>query len=76
MVKKEVLALEEMARQLFLEIVDLNSTVDRINFSKTFMGKYFNFVGFFFANYCAFKILIVNKITYLRNLFFIYSTMN
>lgn len=57
-VKKEVLALEEMARQLFLEIVDLNSTVDRINFSKTFMGKYFNFVGFFFANYCAFKILI------------------
>ncbi len=60
-VKKEVMALEEMARQLFLEIVDLNSTLDRIHFSKTFMGKYFNFMGFIFANYCAFKVFLVSR---------------
>ena len=44
-VKKEISALEEMARQLFLEIVDLKRTIDRINYSKTFQGRYFNFLG-------------------------------
>lgn len=57
-VKKEVLALEEMARQLFLEIVDLNRTVERINFSKTLQGKYFNLLGYFFSIYCVWKICI------------------
>jgi golgi pH regulator len=58
-IKREVVALEEMARQLFLELVDLNHTVARINFSKTFQGKYFNFVGYFFSLYCVWKIFIV-----------------
>ena len=34
-----------MARQLFLEIVDLKRTIDRIYYSKTLQGKYFNFLG-------------------------------
>jgi len=34
-----------MARQLFLEIVDLNRTLDRISYSKTLQGKWFNFLG-------------------------------
>lgn len=51
-----------MARQLFLEIVDLNRTIDRISFSKTIQGKYFNFVGYFFSIYCVWKICIVNII--------------
>jgi hypothetical protein len=59
-VKKEVGALEEMARQLFLEIVDLNQTLERINFSKTLRGKYFNFMGYFFSIYCVWKIFIVS----------------
>ena len=43
----------EMARQLFLEIVDLKRTLDRICYSKTLQGKYFNFLGcnyFFFTS--------------------------
>lgn len=57
-VKKEIAALEEMARQLFLEIVDLNSTRERIHYSKTLKGKYFNFIGYFFSIYCVWKIFI------------------
>lgn len=56
--KSEISALEEMARQLFLEIVDLNRTLERISFSKTLQGKYFNFVGYFFSIYCVWKIFI------------------
>ena len=58
MIKKEVAAFEEMGRQLFLEIVDLNRTVERIHYSKTFQGKYFNLLGYFFSIYCVWKIFI------------------
>ncbi len=79
MIKKEVNAFEEMGRQLFLEIVDLNRTVnfklflfqifckmrmfskfkvERIHYSKTLQGKYFNFLGYFFSIYCVWKIII------------------
>jgi hypothetical protein len=57
-IRQEVGGLEEMGRQLFLEIVDLNNTLDRIDFSKTFRGKYFNTMGFFFAIYCVGKICL------------------
>jgi hypothetical protein len=57
-IKQEVSGLEEMARQLFLEIVDLNGTLERIDFSKTFRGKYFNIMGYFFSIYCVWKICI------------------
>ena len=60
-IKREVSAFEEMGRQLFLEIVDLNRTLERIHFSKTFQGKYFNFMGYFFSIYCVSKILLVYK---------------
>ena len=57
-IKQELSGLEEMARQLFLEIVDLNGTLERIDFSKTFRGKYFNIMGYFFSIYCVWKICI------------------
>ena len=63
-IKKEVSALEEMARQLFLELADLNRTMERIGFSKTLQGKYFNFVGHFFSIYCVWKICIVRLILF------------
>lgn len=47
-----------MARQLFLELVDLNRTLERISFSKTLQGRYFNFIGHFFSIYCIWKIFI------------------
>jgi len=55
-----VAGLEEMSRQLFLETVDLNRTLERIYYSKTLKGKYFNFLGYFFSIYCVWKIFIVS----------------
>ena len=49
-----------MARQLFLEIVDLNRTLDRISYSKTLQGKWFNFLGCkcFYSNFL--KLFLLN----------------
>ena len=57
-VKLEVKHLEELSRQLFLETVDLHEARNRIEYSKTFKGKYFNFLGYFFSCYCIWKIFI------------------
>uniref|UniRef100_A0A3P9HNT8 G protein-coupled receptor 89B n=3 Tax=Oryzias TaxID=8089 RepID=A0A3P9HNT8_ORYLA len=59
LIQQEVDALEELSRQLFLETVDLQSTKERIEYSKTFQGKYFNFLGYFFSIYCVWKIFMV-----------------
>lgn len=56
--KQEVNALEEFSRQLFLELVDLHNMQERIQWSHTFKGKYFNFIGYFFSLYCMWKIFI------------------
>ncbi|KAL5019993.1 hypothetical protein ScPMuIL_002885 [Solemya velum] len=58
LLKQETDALEELSRQLFLETVDLHNTQERIEYSKTFKGKYFNFLGYFFSGYCVWKIFI------------------
>ncbi|XP_056436278.1 Golgi pH regulator [Gadus chalcogrammus] len=58
LVQQEVDALEELSRQLFLETVDLQTTKERIEYSKTFKGKYFNFLGYFFSIYCVWKIFM------------------
>uniref|UniRef100_A0A673KQ39 Golgi pH regulator-like n=1 Tax=Sinocyclocheilus rhinocerous TaxID=307959 RepID=A0A673KQ39_9TELE len=57
-IQQEVDALEELSRQLFLETVDLQATKERIEYSKTFQGKYFNFLGYFFSIYCVWKIFM------------------
>lgn len=56
--KQETSTLEELSRQLFLEAVDLHSLQERMEFSKTFKGIYFNFLGYFFSGYCVWKIFI------------------
>ncbi|XP_064650779.1 Golgi pH regulator-like [Lineus longissimus] len=56
--KNESDALEELSRQLFLESVDLHNTQERMEYSKTFKGKYFNFLGYFFSIYCCWKIFM------------------
>ncbi|CAN7979438.1 unnamed protein product [Ixodes persulcatus] len=60
--KQSVDALEEFSRQLFLETVELHNMLERIEWSKTFKGKYFNFIGYFFSLYCIWKIFIVSTI--------------
>ncbi|XP_062371312.1 Golgi pH regulator B isoform X3 [Cinclus cinclus] len=59
LIQQEVDALEELSRQLFLETADLHATKERIEYSKTFQGKYFNFMGYFFSIYCVWKIFMV-----------------
>nr|XP_033797895.1 Golgi pH regulator B isoform X3 [Geotrypetes seraphini] len=59
LIQQEVSALEELSRQLFLETADLHATKERIEYSKTFQGKYFNFLGYFFSIYCVWKIFMV-----------------
>ncbi|XP_038065975.1 Golgi pH regulator-like [Patiria miniata] len=56
--QQEVAGYEELSRQLFLELVDLNSTKERIEYSKTLKGKYFNIMGYVFSMYCLWKIVI------------------
>lgn len=56
--KQDIVALEELSRQLFMEIHDLQNMRERIEWSKTFQGKYFNFLGYFFSLYCTWKIFI------------------
>lgn len=50
--------LEELTRQLFLELVELRQMQQRIVWSKTFKGRYFNLLGYLFSAYCVMKILI------------------
>ncbi|XP_054717798.1 Golgi pH regulator-like [Uloborus diversus] len=56
--KQDVQALEELNRQLFLEAVDIHNMLERIEWSKTLKGKYFNCLGYFFSLYCMWKIFI------------------
>lgn len=56
--RQSVEALEEFSRQLFLETVELHNMLERIEWSHTFKGKYFNFIGYFFSLYCIWKIFI------------------
>ncbi|XP_059576594.1 Golgi pH regulator B isoform X2 [Alligator mississippiensis] len=59
LIQQEVDALEELSQQLFLETADLHATKERIEYSRTFQGKYFNFLGYFFSIYCVWKIFMV-----------------
>lgn len=56
--KNDTKALEELSRHLFLESHDLQNMRERIEWSTTWQGKYFNFLGYFFSIYCIWKIFI------------------
>uniref|UniRef100_A0A914D791 Golgi pH regulator n=2 Tax=Acrobeloides nanus TaxID=290746 RepID=A0A914D791_9BILA len=56
--QNEIDALEEFGRHLFLELVELHNMKDRNDYSKTWLGIYFNILGHFFSVYCIWKIII------------------
>lgn len=56
--KQEAATLEELSRQLFLEAHDMRNMRERLDWSKTWQGKYFNCLGYFFSLYCMWKIFI------------------
>ncbi|VDO75863.1 unnamed protein product [Schistosoma margrebowiei] len=55
---RKISVLEDLSRQLFLELHYLRTAQERIEFSKTWKGKYFNCLGYFFCGYCCWKIFI------------------
>ncbi|XP_017487414.1 PREDICTED: Golgi pH regulator [Rhagoletis zephyria] len=54
----EIYGLEELMRQLFLEINSMKNMQERQKWSQTLQGKYFNVLGHFFSIYCLWKIFI------------------
>jgi len=56
--KRDISSLEEFSEHLFLEAHDLQNMRERIQWSRTWQGRYFNFLGFFFSIYLIWKIFI------------------
>lgn len=56
--QSEAKALEEFSRQLFLESHSMHNMQERVEWAKTWQGKYFNLLGYFFSLYCTWKIFI------------------
>eukprot|EP00029_Vermamoeba_vermiformis_P004192 TRINITY_DN14728_c0_g1_i1.p1 TRINITY_DN14728_c0_g1~~TRINITY_DN14728_c0_g1_i1.p1 ORF type:complete len:474 (+),score=160.91 TRINITY_DN14728_c0_g1_i1:39-1460(+) len=56
--KHEISSLEEFNRELFLEMSELKMEQDRIKFSRTILGKFYNFLGYFFSGYCLYKLFM------------------
>ena len=52
----EIDALEKVAQQLYLELVELRREEARVRFARTLKGKVFNFAGYFLSVYCVYKI--------------------
>ncbi|KAG9508745.1 Golgi pH regulator [Fragariocoptes setiger] len=56
--KSDCKALEELTRQLFLELVDMRQMQQRKVWSQTWKGQYFNAIGYVFSVYLVCKIVI------------------
>ncbi len=56
--KRDIQALEELSRHLFMEAHDMQTMRERNEWAKTWQGVYFNFLGYFFSLYCMWKIFI------------------
>ncbi|XP_072377208.1 Golgi pH regulator isoform X2 [Diabrotica undecimpunctata] len=54
----ETEGLEALSRTLFLEVHENRNMLERIEWSKTWKGIYFNFLGYIFSGYCLWKIFI------------------
>ncbi|RKO90396.1 Abscisic acid G-protein coupled receptor-domain-containing protein, partial [Blyttiomyces helicus] len=52
----EIKALETVSQQLFLDLDDLNSEKQKLLYSKTIQGQYFNVMGYIFSVWCLWKV--------------------
>ncbi len=59
-IKKEAEPIEELCRQMFLELVDMHEHYDRVKFSETIFGKYLHIQGLFLCLLCTYKIFTSN----------------
>eukprot|EP00002_Diphylleia_rotans_P036115 TRINITY_DN792_c1_g1_i2.p1 TRINITY_DN792_c1_g1~~TRINITY_DN792_c1_g1_i2.p1 ORF type:complete len:414 (+),score=86.44 TRINITY_DN792_c1_g1_i2:161-1402(+) len=59
---REEIALQEMSyEQLFLTLNEYRVEMNRIAFSKTWKGQFFNLLGYFFSVYCVYKVVMSTK---------------
>ncbi|KRY32839.1 Golgi pH regulator, partial [Trichinella spiralis] len=58
LLEEEINYLEEAARQLLTEIMEMNDMKRRLLYSKTLRGRYFDFLGYFFSIYCVSKLIM------------------
>jgi hypothetical protein len=57
-VEKEIYALETLCRNIFFELDDLNVEKERLLYSYTWRGKYYNVLGYIFSAYCIYKLIM------------------
>mmetsp|Transcript_6323 Transcript_6323/g.7248 ORF Transcript_6323/g.7248 Transcript_6323/m.7248 type:complete len:494 (-) Transcript_6323:127-1608(-) len=55
MLENEIVSLEEFSRELYIDINDMHTDKNRMNFSRTFYGRIYYLLGYFFSAYCIFK---------------------
>lgn len=67
--KLEIRGLEELSRQMFLEANEKHNMLERMEWSQTWKGRYFDFLGHFFSLYCVWKIFIVSSTHVIYNVY-------
>ncbi|KRZ77341.1 Oxysterol-binding protein-related protein 8 [Trichinella papuae] len=58
LLEEEIDYLEEAARHLLAEIMEMNDMKRRLLYSKTLRGRYFDCLGYFFSAYCVWKLFM------------------
>lgn len=59
-INAEISALQQVRRELFDEMNDLNNEKHRVRKSKRLKGKFFNCMGYFFSVYCVYKMVMAS----------------
>lgn len=55
---KEIGGSKKFNTELFLKYNDLVEKTRRLDFSKTYLGRFYNILGYFYSSYCLYKIVI------------------
>jgi len=57
-IEQEIKELEDLNRDYFCQIHELKLEKERIKFSTTLQGKFYNWLGYFFSIYCIYKVIM------------------